>query len=231
MFDFNNKLFLPFLASGNSKHRNIITQVKHHNNPNILQKASKPVSFISLKFLSAVIDAPGHRDFIKNMITGTSQADCALLVIPSEPGGFEAAFSKSGQLREHALLAYTLGVKQMICAVNKMDATSPPYNEPRFKEIQDNVSIYLKRIGYHVEKVNLQFCSLGKKVTTIINTTIVVYCCVMLRTKSLLVVTLSSMKISAIRYYRNAVVFLLCTVLPLVVTLTNSSFVVVVAFC
>ena len=55
------------------------------------------------------------------MITGTSQADCAVLIIASGTGEFEAGISKDGQTREHALLAYTLGVRQMICAVNKMD--------------------------------------------------------------------------------------------------------------
>lgn len=58
-----------------------------------------------------IIDAPGHRDFIKNMITGTTQADAALLVVAAGKGEFEAGISKEGQTREHALLAYTLGIK------------------------------------------------------------------------------------------------------------------------
>merc|ERR1719341_2277924 len=62
------------------------------------------------------------------MITGTSQADCGVLIIASGTGEFEAGISKNGQTREHALLAYTLGVKQLIVAVNKMDSTEPPYS-------------------------------------------------------------------------------------------------------
>jgi len=77
------------------------------------------------KFFFTIIDAPGHKDFIKNMITGTSQADVAILVVPAKPGDFEAAISKDGSCREHALLAFTLGIKQMIVAINKMDATEP----------------------------------------------------------------------------------------------------------
>merc|ERR1719361_1414504 len=94
------------------------------------------MNFETTKFYITIIDAPGHRDFIKNMITGTSQADCAILIIASSTGEFEAGISKNGQTREHALLAYTLGVKQMIVGINKIDNTEPPYSEARFKEIQ-----------------------------------------------------------------------------------------------
>merc|ERR1712230_202298 len=94
-------------------------------------------------------DAPGHRDFIKNMITGTSQADCGVLIIASGTGEFEAGISKNGQTREHALLAYTLGVKQLIVAVNKMDSTEPPYSQARFEEIQKEVSGFIKKVGYN----------------------------------------------------------------------------------
>jgi len=100
-----------------------------------------------------IIDAPGHRDFIKNMITGTSQADVAILIIPASTGEFEAAYAKTGQLREHALLAFTLGVKQMIVAVNKMDDKTVNYVEPRFKEIQEEVSKFLTKVGYKGETV------------------------------------------------------------------------------
>jgi translation elongation factor EF-1alpha len=81
-----------------------------------------------------VIDAPGHRDFIKNMITGTSQADVAMLVVPADEGGFETAISAEGSLREHALLAFTLGIRKMIVAVNKMDACK--YSKDRFCTIR-----------------------------------------------------------------------------------------------
>ena len=84
--------------------------------------------FETPKYYVTIIDAPGHRDFIKNMITGTSQADCGVLIIASGVGEFEAGISKNGQTREHALLAFTLGVKQLIIGVNKMDSTEPPYS-------------------------------------------------------------------------------------------------------
>ena len=83
-----------------------------------------------------IIDAPGHRDFIKNMITGTAQADCAILVIAATKGEFEAGISNEGQTREHLLLAYTLGVKQMIVCVNKMDADSVQFSKQRYDEIK-----------------------------------------------------------------------------------------------
>jgi len=109
--------------------------------------------FQTTKYYVTIIDAPGHRDFIKNMITGTSQADCAVLIVASGTGEFEAGISKNGQTREHALLCYTLGVKQMIVGVNKMDSTEPPYSEARFGEITKEVSQYLKKIGYNPKAV------------------------------------------------------------------------------
>jgi len=103
--------------------------------------------FETTRYYVTVIDAPGHRDFIKNMITGTSQADCAILIIAGGTGEFEAGISKDGQTREHALLAYTLGVKQMIVAVNKMDNCE--YSEKRYEEITKEVGTYLKKVGYN----------------------------------------------------------------------------------
>jgi len=107
--------------------------------------------FQSEKRIFTIIDAPGHRDFIKNMITGTSQADAAILMIASDAGGFEAGFSKEGQTREHALLAQTMGVKQMIVAVNKMDDSSVKYSQKRYDEIKSELTTYLKKVGYKVD--------------------------------------------------------------------------------
>merc|ERR1711992_354991 len=109
--------------------------------------------FQSDKRIFTIIDAPGHRDFIKNMITGTSQADAAVLMIASDVGGFEAGFSKDGQTREHALLAQTMGVKQMVVAVNKMDDSSVNYSQARFDEIKNELTIYLKKVGYNVANI------------------------------------------------------------------------------
>jgi len=100
-----------------------------------------------------IIDAPGHRDFIKNMITGTSQADCAVLIVAAGVGEFEAGIAKNGQTREHALLAFTLGVKQLIVGINKMDNTEPKYSKDRFEEIVKEVSNYVKKIGYNPKGV------------------------------------------------------------------------------
>merc|ERR1712156_1148119 len=105
--------------------------------------------FETPKYYVTIIDAPGHRDFIKNMITGTSQADCGVLIIAAGTGEFEAGISKNGQTREHALLAYTLGFKQLIVAVNKMDSAEPPYSQARFEEIQKEVSGFIKKVGYN----------------------------------------------------------------------------------
>ena len=81
------------------------------------------------------------------------QADCGVLIVAAGTGEFEAGISKNGQTREHALLAYTLGVKQLIVGVNKMDSTEPPYSQKRFEEIKKEVSTYVKKVGYNPKTV------------------------------------------------------------------------------
>jgi elongation factor 1-alpha len=100
-----------------------------------------------------IIDAPGHRDFIKNMITGTSQADCAILIISAAPSEFEAGISKEGQTREHALLAFTLGIRDIIVGINKMDQVN--WAESRFNEIKTEALSFLKKTGF--KESNIKF--------------------------------------------------------------------------
>jgi elongation factor 1-alpha len=109
--------------------------------------------FETKNFVCTIIDAPGHRDFIKNMITGTSQADVAILVIDSTTGGFEAGISKDGQTREHALLAKTLGIQQMIVCMNKFDDKTVNYSQARYEEIKKEVADYLKKLGYKIDTI------------------------------------------------------------------------------
>src|SRR4030065_219732 len=93
--------------------------------------------FETPKYFFTLIDAPGHRDFIKNMITGASEADCAVLVISVKPGDTEAAIEPGGQGREHAFLCRTLGVGQVVVALNKMDDSG--YSEARDNEVKEHV--------------------------------------------------------------------------------------------
>ena len=108
--------------------------------------------FESKKFDFTLIDAPGHRDFIKNMITGASEADCAILVVSAKPGETEIAIGVGGQSREHCFLLKTLGVKQMIIALNKMDDAQVKYSEERFNEVKSQVSGLLKQVGFSIDK-------------------------------------------------------------------------------
>ena len=100
--------------------------------------------FQTPKFYFTIIDAPGHRDFVKNMITGASQADAAVLVI-SSPDGIQS------QTREHAYLARVLGIKQIIVGLNKIDAIN--YDRAKFDDVKNKVSELLKTVGYDVTKV------------------------------------------------------------------------------
>jgi elongation factor 1-alpha len=95
------------------------------------------------KYYFTIIDAPGHRDFVKNMITGTSQADAAVLVCSAAEGVQE-------QTREHIFLARTLGIRQVIAAVNKMDRQEVAYSEKRFNEVKEELTKLFKGIGYKI---------------------------------------------------------------------------------
>jgi elongation factor 1-alpha len=115
--------------------------------------------FFTEKYHYTIVDAPGHKDYIKNMITGSATADVGLLLVPAEKGGFEAAIAKAdaklgveeGQTRQHARLLYLLGVDQIIVGVNKMDACD--WSEERFNEIKEEFVKMLQMIGFKPKKV------------------------------------------------------------------------------
>ncbi|MFQ6077321.1 MAG: translation elongation factor EF-1 subunit alpha [Candidatus Bathyarchaeia archaeon] len=109
--------------------------------------------FETPKYFFTVIDAPGHRDFVKNMITGTSQADGAILFVSAKRGEYEAGIGGGGQTREHAFLARTLGVNQLVVAINKMDDMTVNWSRDRYEEVREGVSDFLKITGYRLEKV------------------------------------------------------------------------------
>ena len=109
--------------------------------------------FETPKYEYTLIDAPGHRDFIKNMITGASEADVAILVVSARPGEFEAGISPGGQTREHASLLKILGVNQIVVAINKMDDPQVNWSKERYEEIKNEVSRFLKQLGFRVDKI------------------------------------------------------------------------------
>lgn len=104
-----------------------------------------------------ILDAPGHADFIPNMITGAGQADVALLVVDATRGEFESGFDFGGQTREHALLVRSLGVSQLAVAVNKLDTTN--WSQDRFNEITKKLKAFLKQAGFKDSDVTYVPCS------------------------------------------------------------------------
>jgi len=117
--------------------------------------------FFTNKYHYSIIDAPGHRDFIKNMISGAAQADVALLMVPANKGGFEISIARGnhkkqevqGQTRQHARLCHLLGIEQLIVGVNKMDEKSCNWSKERFDEIKGEVDKMLTKIGYKTKKI------------------------------------------------------------------------------
>jgi len=111
--------------------------------------------FETPKYFYTLIDAPGHRDFIKNMITGASEADGAVLVVSAKKGEEDVALGPGGQAREHAFLLRTLGVNQLVVCINKMDDQTVKYSEQRFTEAKQDVENLLKTVGYDIKKINV----------------------------------------------------------------------------
>ncbi|GAB0089865.1 Eukaryotic peptide chain release factor GTP-binding subunit [Sergentomyia squamirostris] len=99
-----------------------------------------------------ILDAPGHKSFVPNMIGGAAQADVAVLVISARKGEFETGFDRGGQTREHAMLAKTAGVKHLIVLVNKMDDPTVNWDENRYNECRDKILPYLKKLGFNPAK-------------------------------------------------------------------------------
>jgi len=107
-----------------------------------------------------VLDAPGHKSYVPNMIGGASQADVAVLVISARKGEFETGFEKAGQTREHARLVKTIGVKYLIVAINKMDDPTVEWSKERYDECVNKLTPFLKATGYVLKK-DLQFLPLS----------------------------------------------------------------------
>jgi peptide chain release factor subunit 3 len=99
-----------------------------------------------------LLDAPGHKNYVPNMITGTCQADVGVLVISARKGEFETGFDRGGQTREHAMLAKTLGIQRLIVMVNKMDESTVKWSQERFTGIQKKLNPFLRKWGYKPKK-------------------------------------------------------------------------------
>lgn len=102
-----------------------------------------------------VLDAPGHKNYVPNMIQGAAQADIGVLVISARKGEFETGYERGGQTREHALLAKTLGVKELLVVVNKMDDSTVNWSKDRYDTIEKKINNFLKKNGF--KKKNIRF--------------------------------------------------------------------------
>lgn len=106
-----------------------------------------------------LLDAPGHKGFVPNMIGGACQADLAILVISARKGEFETGFERGGQTREHAMLAKTAGVKHLVVLINKMDDPTVNWNVERYNECKDKLLPYLKKCGFKSDEMFFMPCS------------------------------------------------------------------------
>nr|1R5B_A Chain A, Eukaryotic peptide chain release factor GTP-binding subunit [Schizosaccharomyces pombe]1R5N_A Chain A, Eukaryotic peptide chain release factor GTP-binding subunit [Schizosaccharomyces pombe]1R5O_A Chain A, Eukaryotic peptide chain release factor GTP-binding subunit [Schizosaccharomyces pombe] len=105
----------------------------------------------------SLLDAPGHKGYVTNMINGASQADIGVLVISARRGEFEAGFERGGQTREHAVLARTQGINHLVVVINKMDEPSVQWSEERYKECVDKLSMFLRRVAGYNSKTDVKY--------------------------------------------------------------------------
>ena len=112
----------------------------------------------------SILDAPGHKNYVPNMVQGASQADVGVLVISARKGEYEAGFEKGGQSREHAVLAKTQGVNKLVVVVNKMDDPTVEWSEDRYKECTTKLTQFLKGLGYN-PKTDLTFMPIAAQQT------------------------------------------------------------------
>lgn len=103
-----------------------------------------------------ILDAPGHKSFVPNMIAGTAQADVAVLVISARRGEFETGFERGGQTKEHTMLAKTAGVAKLIVLINKMDDSTVVWDQSRYEEIKQQLTPFFKKCGFNPKK-DIQF--------------------------------------------------------------------------
>ncbi|CAN0315599.1 unnamed protein product [Lampetra fluviatilis] len=107
-----------------------------------------------------ILDAPGHKSFVPNMIGGASQADLAVLVISARKGEFETGFERGGQTREHAMLAKTAGVKHLVVLINKMDDPTVHWSQERYEECKEKLVPFLRKVGFNPKKdIHFMPCS------------------------------------------------------------------------
>jgi len=115
------------------------------------------VRFETDKLYYTIIDCPGHRDFVKNMLTGTSQADAAFLVVSAKKGEFETGIAPEGQTTEHAFLLFTMGIRQIVVGVNKMDDATVDWSKDRYSEVKNAVADLMTKIGFNLQKDKISF--------------------------------------------------------------------------
>lgn len=132
------------LSDGENKFRFVMDKLQEERERGVTIDLAH-AKFETPKYEFTIVDCPGHRDFVKNMITGASQADAAVLVVAIDDGVMP-------QTKEHAFLARTLGINQLIVAINKMDLVK--YDEAKFNELKEEVSALIKTVAYKPSEIN-----------------------------------------------------------------------------